>query len=462
MTGVTLRIAEHIATHRADDLPVAGIHASERSLLDAMGVMLAATTLGEGCAAFADIATTGARERSSRCTVLGRAERASPLQAALANGALAHAMDYEDALDGAPVHPNAAVIPVALALAEDRGDVTGRELVAAVALGCDLVCRMGLALRRNPDAFGWYPPPILSTFGAAAAAARLLKLDTEQTAHAFALALAQATFSSEFKTYPESSLRAVRDGFAAHAGLLAAMLAARGVSGHLKAFEGKAGFFAQFAGGEWNPEILTRDLGKKFHGEDVAFKPWPSCRGTHAFIEGALALRGKVGDIASIASIEAVGPPLLSMLVEPAAQKRAPATAIDAKFSLPFCIGAALADGEIAIPTFFDASRTRADVLAAARLVTFTPDPALGMKDAASGALIIRLKDGGVLERRIAGARGSPANPLTDTDLLAKFRDCARYAKKPLDAGAVSNLAARLLSASSASNAADLLAPLRS
>ncbi len=437
MTGLTLRIAHHIATASAASIPETALHASERSLLDALAVMLAATTLGEGCGAFADLAA----DSPGSCTVLGRPALARPLAAVLANGSLAHAIDYEDALDGAPVHPNAAIVPVVMALAENDPDITGADLIAALVIGCDLVCRMGLALQRNPDEFGWYPPPILSTFGAAAAAARLLRLDTGQTAHALALALAQATFSSEFKTYPASTLRAVRDAFPAHAGLLAAQLAQKDVKAHETALEGKAGFFNLFAHGEWDKQVMQHRLGQKFYGEDIAFKPWPSCRGTHAFIEAALHLRAQAGGVSNIAAIEMSGAKLLTMLVEPAAQKQAPATAIDAKFSLPFCTAAALIDGRVDLATFTPANLRRDDIIALARKASFTIDPALTMKDGAAGSLTLRLTDGRTLTHAISEARGAPASPLSDEDLIAKFTECAAHARQPLTPATVTRLA---------------------
>ena len=454
MTGLTVAVARHIASVPADALSPTAMHASERSLLDAVGVMLGATTLGEGVAPFADLAALS----PGPCTVLGRGYRAQPLAAALANGALAHALDYEDALDGAPIHPNAAVVPVAMALSEDQPGITGRELMTAIAIGCDLVCRLGLALERNPDEFGWYPPPILSTFGAAATAARLLKLNEDQTVHTLALALAQATFSSEFKTSPDSSLRAVRDAFAAHAGLLAATLAQRGVHGHHTALDGKAGLFALFARGHWRPETITDRLGEKFHGEDLSYKPWPSCRGTHAFIEAALLLRRNIANLSEIAAIEASGPPLLIMLVEPMAQKRAPATAIDAKFSLPFCIAAALVDGAVTLPTFFEAGRLQPETLALARLVSFTVNPSLGMKDAASGTLTIRLRDGRTLRHAVTQASGSPANPLDDEALLRKFEDCAHYANPAIEPSGAKGIGRSLLRAATVRSASHLFA----
>jgi 2-methylcitrate dehydratase PrpD len=441
MTGLTLRVAHHIATTPAHAVREAALHASERSLLDALGVMLAATTLGEGCAAFADLAM----DAPGPCTVIGRTQAARPLAAVLANGALAHAIDYEDALDGAPVHPNAAIVPVVIALAESDESISGGDLVAALAIGCDLVCRMGLALKRNPDEFGWYPPPILSTFGAAAAAARLLHLTPHQTAHALALALAQATFSAEFKSCPDSTLRAVRDAFPAHAGLLAAQLARNGVNAHETALEGKAGFFNLFARGEWEPSVVEDALGARFHGEDVAFKPWPSCRGTHAFIEAALHIRGQAGMPADIVALETTGASLLTMLTEPAAQKMAPATAIDAKFSLPFCTAAALIDGRVDLATFAADRLRREDVLALARRHSFSINPALTMKDGATGSIALRLADGRTLTHGILQARGAPASPLSDADLTDKFAACAAYARRPLAPGTVTRLAATCL-----------------
>jgi 2-methylcitrate dehydratase PrpD len=150
------------------------------------------------------------------------------------------------------------------------------------------------------------------------------------------------------------------------------------------------------------------------------------------------------------------------MLMEPVAQKQAPSTAIDAKFSLPFCLGAALATGGIAIPTFFEDGRRDAETLALAKLVRFKENSALGLKDAASGDLAIQLKDGRALSHSIAQARGSPASPLSDNALTAKFLDCAGYAKPPLSPANATRLTGNLLSMSSAPSAAEALAPLSS
>jgi 2-methylcitrate dehydratase PrpD len=156
--------------------------------------------------------------------------------AAFANGALAHALDYEDAFDGTPAHPNAATVPVALALAEKIPTIDGKSLLLALAAASDITCRLALALDANPDDYGFYTPPILSAFGAAACAAKLLRLDEDAIVATWGLTLSQAMCSSQFKRDPQSSLRAVRDAFAAHSGMQAAALAARGVHGFEAAF----------------------------------------------------------------------------------------------------------------------------------------------------------------------------------------------------------------------------------
>ena len=212
-------LATHVARTSFEDLPPAAVAGAKRSLLDALGVTLAASTLGEGCRPFVDLVLADGGAPVS--TVVGFGRKVPPAAAALANGAMAHALDYEDAHDGALVHPNAQTVPAVLALAETR-PTSGREVLTAMAVGCDLVCRLGLALRDDPARFGWYPPAILQAFGAAAGAARVLGLDAGATLDALSLTLAQATGTAEMTRGARSVVRGVRDAFGAHAGVLAA------------------------------------------------------------------------------------------------------------------------------------------------------------------------------------------------------------------------------------------------
>ncbi|CAN5881030.1 MmgE/PrpD family protein [soil metagenome] len=437
---LTRAVASHLAGLRFEDLPSAAVIAAKRSLLDAVAVTLAASGIGEGCGPFIDLA----REAGGRAeaTVLGAGFKAPLAAAVLANGAMAHALDFEDSLDGAPVHPNAASTPVALALAEALPGVTGRDLITALAVGCDLTCRLGLALTVNPDDYGFYPPPILSAFGAVATAGKLLKLDERGLLDAFALVLSQAVASAEFKGERASVIRAIRDAFPAQAALQSALLASKGVRGFDTALEGKAGLFALYARGAYDPNVITDRLGSRFYGTELSLKPWPSCRGTHAFIEAALTLSARYGlTSADIEALIATGGPVQVMLVEPAAQKRAPATAIDAKFSIPFTVAAALVKGAITLETFDDL--TDPEVLALARKVSFVRVPGADMRTAASGALEIRTTDGRLFAMAVSEPLGAPSNPMTEPALVAKFVACAGYAASPV--ADPTALAARLL-----------------
>ncbi|HMI93653.1 MAG TPA: MmgE/PrpD family protein [Polyangiales bacterium] len=433
---MTRRLARHLAGVRYADLPDGAVRAAKRSLLDAIGVSLGASGLEPACAAFAELAA----EQTGPCTILGFAQRSSPTMAAFANGALAHALDFEDAYDGAPAHPNAAPVPVALALAERDPGITGQELICALASGCDLVCRLALALEQNPDVYGFYPPPILAAFGAAATAAKLLRLDEDRIVAALALTLLQTTFSSQWKRDPHSTVRAVRDAFPAKAGLTAALLAARDVTGFEAAIEGEHGLYGLYARGAYDPAILLDGLGERFAGERVSFKPWPSCRGTHAFIEAALQLRERSGSIVRERSgsidrtdkIEARGAPLNRMLMEPDAQKRMPSTAIDAKFSLPFCLGLALTRGAVTLDDFAPEQLANPDTLAIAARVSYSELPGAGMREATQGELTLWLRDGTRLDQRVERPLGHPDNPLDDAALIAKFIDCAGRARVPL------------------------------
>jgi 2-methylcitrate dehydratase PrpD len=195
--GLSTTLARHIAQCEFASLPATTVAATRRAILDGLGVMLAASGSSEDIRPF--IALARSQGSAPQASILGTGERVGAPLAAFANGAMAHALDFEDAFDAAPVHPNASLLPAALAIAQAYGSVSGREFITAVAIGCDLVCRMSLALRQPMEQGGWYPPPILGAFGAVAAASRLLRLDVDATRDALSLTLCQATCPGEIK-----------------------------------------------------------------------------------------------------------------------------------------------------------------------------------------------------------------------------------------------------------------------
>ena len=443
-------------------LPAETVRAARFVALDAVGVMLAASGLSPEARAFADMARAMGE---GPCAILGTGHSASPVMAALANGAMAHALDFEDAFDLSPGHPNASLVPALLALAQMRaaaGDpVDGKRFLAALVAGCELSCRMGLALRQKMEQGGWYPPPILAGFGAAAGAAHLLRLTPRQIADALSLILCSVTMPGEIKYSQRTTIRAIREAFPAQAAVQAALLAQAGVAGFEEPLEGRAGFYALYAGGQCAPEVLLAPLGGSFWIEQLTFKPWPSCRGTHPFIEMALALQAEHGFAAQdIAAIRAGIGPMQVMLAEPPERKAAPDLAIDAKFSVPFCTALALAKGGVGLDSFAPAMLADPAVRAlAARVTCHVPDGAESWRGDA-GMLQIELANGAVLSAQREAARGAPHNPLAEGEVVDKFVACAARAARPLAEKEARELAARILSLEECSDTGALFASL--
>lgn len=439
-SGLSARIAEHVSTTPFSALPPATVAATKRALLDGVGVILAASGLSEDSAPF--VALAAAEGGTPAATILGHGIRVPVQAAAFANGALAHALDFEDAFDAAPTHPNASLIPAALAVAQAHGPIGGEEFLTAMAIGCDLVCRLGLSLRRTMEEGGWYPPPILGAFGATAAAARLMRLTPRQVSDAFSLLLCQVSCPGEIKHSADTVIRAVREAFPARAAVVSAQLAARGVRGFDCPFEGKGGFFRLYVQGEYDPGTILDSLGTSFWIERLSFKPWPSCRGTHGYIEAVLDLSRAHNLLwPDITEIRLEGGEVQQMLFHPELRKKNPATAIDAKFSLPFTVALALVRGHVGLDDFTADSLTDPDILSVAHRVAFSQRADWGRDRAASAAIELVMNDGTLFNAEIETPLGHPDRPLSDEQLRAKYLDCAKRAARPLPRTAANALA---------------------
>jgi len=433
MDDLSGRIARHVITTSFADLPSRVVDITKQSLLDAIGVTLAASRLGEASAAFVGLAREASSE--SGATVIGFGFKAAPAMAAFANGAMAHALDYEDTFDAALMHPNAAVVPAALAVAESLGTVSGRDLIAAIAIGSDLTCRLGAAIDGH-ERKGFSVRFLSGAMGATAAAAKLLGLNEEQLIQAWALLMFQANFPTEAMTYAPSHMRAVREAFAAKGGVVAARLAAQGVRAFDRPFEARYGFFGNFTDGEADIARLTTGLGEVFEGAEVSFKPWPSCRGTHAYIDAALQLLNthhlRPDDVAAA---DTVVSPFFRALCEPPARKQRPQTAIDAKFSVPFTVATALQTGRVDLDSFSPTAMQDPAILGMAARVSHVIEESWPTTEATRGDLRLRLKDGRAFSMSIKDPLGHPANPMSAQAMRAKFAECARHSSVALPAG---------------------------
>ncbi|MCD2322874.1 MmgE/PrpD family protein [Sphingomonas sp. IC-56] len=450
--GLSARVATHVACVSYDQLEETTRDATRRALLDALGVTLAATGLAAEALPYRNLALA---QGAGPSRVLGIDTCTNPVAAALANGALAHAMDFGDAFDPGAAHPNAALVPALLALSDADPRIDGGRFLAAMTAGSDLACRLSIAPARTYEEGGWYPPALVGLIASAAACAKLIGLDAKGICDAMGLAMLSASFPGEIKYDPGSPLRGVREAFAARGAVEAALLAQADARAFAEPLEGRAGFFAIYGGGG-PTDALTADLGTRFLGDEVSFKPWPCCRGTHAYIEAALELRQRC-DWREIVRAEAEIGPVQEMLIRPHSAKAAPENSIQAKFSIPFTTAHALVHGSVSLDSFGDAARADSPVLELAQRVVERRNPAWGREHAASGSLTLILRSGERLERQVPQAAGHPGNPLSNTALIDKFILCASRAAIPLDSGRAAAAAARILALGPGVSASSLL-----
>ncbi len=272
---------------------------------------------------------------------------------------------------------------------------------------------------------------LLGVFGAAVAAGKIAGLGPRQMMDAMGIALHQAGGTWEMAEDPASTFRAVRNCFVNKTGVLAALMAQGGLSAAKDPLEGKHGLYRQYFLGEYDSSVLTKGLGSEFRFETISFKPYPSCRDTHTSIDAALRLARQHDVVpAHVEEIRLTVGPMGEKLCIPQEQRCRPGTSIEAKFSLPFTVATAIARRKVTLVEFSPSGITDPEVLSLARRVSYRVGK--GSSGVDPGIIDIRLKDGRVLHEEVVNPPGGPQSPLSEEDLLEKFRDCAHYSLKPL------------------------------
>lgn len=434
-------------------LPDAVVANAKLRILDTVGIALAATTQDFAPSVLRALEDLGQSPKVS--TVIGTRNRVPAPVAALANGALAHGLDFDDTHTASITHASACVVPPALALGEARR-LPGRELLVAAVVGWESITRIGAAAPNAFHARGFHATGVCGAFAATLAASRALGLSSRQTVHALGIAGSMAAGIFEYLA-DGSWVKRLHPGWAGHAGVTAASLARHGFTGPSTIFEGRFGFFRTHLGeGEYDASRLTKGLGEEWETLAISFKPYPCCHYNHAFIDAALALsRGHAIRAEDAEQIECrIAEGQIPIVCEPAAAKRRPRTPYDAQFSLPYAVAVALLDGRVGLESFGPERIRDPNVLRLAERVTYVIDPASEFPRVFPGWVIVRLRDGRVLEAREPLNRGCPANPLSPDEIRAKFRD---NAGRVLSGKTVAQLEAMIESLESRRDITDLM-----
>ena len=339
--------------------------------------------------------------------------------AALVNGTSAHAFELDD-YHNAKLHPGAVVVPAALAMAEQTG-ADGKRLVTAIVAGYEVMIRTSLAL--NPSAArlrGWHLTGVCGPQGAAAACAVLLGLDAEHTAWALGLAGTQGAGLWAFNADGTMSKR-LHAGKAAHSGVLAAELAASGYTGPTQIYEFEDGGMLKAYSDMSDPAPLTRGLGRVYHLDDTAIKPYSCCGSTHAYVDAALTLRRKLGTPWDASRSVCVG---TSKVVDvQCGFDYTPSTALNAQMSLRYIVAAALLDGQALPPQFSEDRIANHEIVELARRLTLVRDPDLDQLYPVHFAGWVAAQHQGEWVRAdILNPSGSPAAPIDARGITEKFR----------------------------------------
>lgn len=419
-------LAEFAAGLKHDDIPSDVRIRAHHHMLDAAGIAMASTRYDFAHKTLAGLRALGGE---GDVPVFGMPAALPMRDAATMNGFLCHGLDYDDTHIAAIVHPTASVLPAVLSASAYVG-ATGREMTTAYIIGVETAARIGMCAKSQFHQVGFHPTGMVGIFGCALAAGRLIGLNAKQLQHAQGLAVSMAAGSMEFLEDGAWNKR-FHPGWAASAGITAAVLAKEGFIGATSPYDGRFGLFNAYLGcgprtQEVDLSLATKDLGAVWELLATAIKPYPTCHFTHGAIDAALILREEIGDLAKIKAITVKVPEgVHKTICEPVANKLRPKNDYDAKFSVQFLVAAALMRGRLTLAELEPEEINAADILELTSKVAYADDPESPFPAAYSGELIITMEDGTELRHREHINRGAADRPLSNDEILAKFHDNA-------------------------------------
>ena len=456
MEAYSQAIGRFVRALSLSDIPEAIVDKAKLVLLDTVGVALASSTMDFGAMVTRVAQALGGTPNSR---LVGSDSKVAAANAVLANGTLAHGLDYDDTLEEAIVHTGCCAGMTALAVGEEVG-ADGRTVLEAAIAGTEVMCKVGIVAPGKFHARGFHPTALCSTFGAAAAAGKLYRLELDQWSDAFGICGSQSSGIIEYLADGTWTKR-MHPGWAAHGGVIATLLAREGFRGPERVFEGTHGFFHSFGGPtEYRFEKLL-ELGKIWETPRLTFKSYPCGSISHPYMDCALKLRHKYApapeQIVEIVCRTAQGP--VHRLWEPLADKQRPASSYGAKFSLPYCIAVMLIRGRAGLEEFTDDAIRDPSVLALAQKVRYELDPSIDYPRHFSGHVQIRLADGNVLEENQPHPRGGFEDPLPPEEVESKFRANAQLRLPPARADQIVAAVNRLEELAEIRSLTDLLKP---
>lgn len=423
MPGYSEQLAHWCANLKFSDLPADVVASTKLRALDVIGLALAAVDMPTGKSVRA---AAGAMGTGSDARVLGTGDRLPAMQAALANGTMAQALEYDDTHNETVIHISSPMVATALAIGE-MVNASGEQVLTAIAAGNELTCRIGLVAPQQFHKVGFHPSGVIGTFGTAYTASKLLGLTPLQMRNAAGIAGSQA--SGILACWEDGTQsKFLHPGWSALSGIAAALLARADYTGPAPVFESRFGLFASHVQDRNYPLDFTRmtaKLGEAWESRNTSFKPYPVAHVIHSFLDAILHLYRHEGLRADhVEKIECpIAQYMIPVVCEPVVEKFAPASDSHGRVSLQFSLAEALVRGKLGVDAYSTEALRDPAILALARKVSYVVDNDAPGRGQYKGWVIAHTKDGRKLERIEPHNRGSAENPMSADDVRAKFRE---------------------------------------
>lgn len=417
MASISVELAHFVRGLSYEQIPAAVIDKAKLHILDVIGIGLSSSRRDYGRSSYRAARALGS---GGECTVIGFPDQMPAASAVLVNGTLIHGLDYDDTHIEGIVHSGVTVIPTALAAGEETG-ADGRTVLAAIVAGFEVVTRLGIAAQGQLHPRGFHPTSVFGSLSSSLIAGRLYGLPAEVMASA--MGLAGGTMASGLLEIGESWLKRLNPGWAAHAGITAALLAKEGFIGPESILEGNNGLYASHLyGGTYQLEALTRGLGLNWETLNIGFKPYPCCHFLHASLDCSKMIRERHGfDPDQVEEIVClISEPLMALATEGFFR---PKTEYAAQFSVPFTVATMLTHGKLDLESF---SLERLSDPTLNRLIDKTRlevDRQSEYPKNFPGQVTVKTRQGQTFERRETVNRGTKDNPLSKDEVVRKFRE---------------------------------------
>ncbi len=426
------KIVEFVSRTNFEQIPAKTLKVIRNQVLGVIGTTNAGAT-ADGCETLYNLTRElGGKEES---TILIHGGKVPAEKAAFMNAVMARALDFDDAL--APgAHLGAAIVPAALAAAELAGGCSGKDLLTAITVGTEVALRFNLG---EAEYDGFDPTGVCVILGAAAAAAKILRLSEDETWNALALAFNRLGGSFQSNVDGALAVRVI-EGWAAESGVLCARFAGRGITGPRNFIEGVYGYLHLFGRDRISPEAITTGLGEIYNVEKLVFKKYPSCgltQGSTGVILGLM--KEESFGVDDVEHVYVTVPPYTYKLVGHHFQLGANLK-VNAQFNIQYCVANALMRKSSKLAHFEEDAIRDSEVLKLVEKVTVISDATLEKRGHTPLDMRLVMKDGREFVKSIEVARGFPGNPLNDEEHRERFQDCLAFAQKPLPAQNIENI----------------------